>query len=62
MEIQIDANALKESLKNKLYGCEVGWCMGFWSMNDDDDFCPCGERRDDELQEDDGRSQVPCAE
>lgn len=61
MEKRTDVDALKESLKNTLYGCEDGWCMGFWSMNDDD-FCSCGERRDDELQEDNGRSQLPCSE
>lgn len=55
MERQIDANALKESLKNKLYGCEVGWCMDFLFMNDDE-FCPCGEKKDKELQEDNGKA------
>ena len=26
------------------------------------DFCSYGERKDDELQEDDGRCEVPCSE
>lgn len=34
----------------------------FWYGTDPTDFCSFAERRDDELQEDDGRCEVPCAE
>ena len=34
----------------------------WWNGTDSTDFCSFAERRDDELQEDDGRREVPCAE
>ena len=34
----------------------------FWYGTDYNDYCSFAERRDDELQEDDGRCEVPCAE
>ena len=43
----------------------TGSCNRFalnWIGTDADDFCSMGERKDDELQEDNGRSQVPCSE
>ena len=33
-----------------------------WLGTDATDFCSFAERRDDELQEDNGRCEVPCAE
>ena len=42
--------------------CDCGHSILWQLPMDDDWFCADGERRDDELQEDNGRNQVPCTE
>lgn len=41
--------------------CERLGTLG-WFGTDYSDFCSFAERRDDELQEDNGRCEVPCSE
>lgn len=42
--------------------CDCGHAILWQLPRDDDWFCADGERRDDELQEDNGRCEVSCSE